>query len=247
MWGKLNYLARPAATQRMITNYQKQAKRYKINNIAFRNMGSKLAGDYHERRHISREASMLMRQEKFEKMYQADNKILLHTGFAYSVPWSSLVIDMIITDKSFGITDTSVPFLPIVIHGIVPFTGRAVNLAEDYTKNLLKTIESGAGLYFSFMEEETAELQETKFRQFYANEYGKWAGDADELYKKFNADFGHLYNQLIVNHVVLAPDVTITEYEDGTRVVVNASDNAYNFNGNNLSADSYIVLKQGVR
>jgi hypothetical protein len=246
LWGKLNYLARPATTQRMINNYQKQARKFKIQNIAFRNMGSKLAGDYHERRHISREASMLLRQKKFEEMYNADNKILIHSGFAYAVPWASIITDMILTEHSFGITDASVPFLPIVLHGIVPYTGTAINLAEDYTKNLLKTIESGAGLYFSFMTEETAELQETKFRQFYANEYGKWAGDADALYKKFKADFGHLYNQQIVNHIILAPDVTVTEYEDGTRVVVNASDNAYNFNGNNLSADSYIVLNQGI-
>jgi hypothetical protein len=243
LWGKLNYLARPAATERLINNYRRQAEKYKIHNIAFRNMGSRLAGDYHERRHISREASMLMRQKKFEELYKSGNKILVHSGFVYAVPWASIVTDMIITEHSFGITDTSVPFLPIVLHGLVPYTGRAINLAEDYTKNLLKTIEAGAGLYFSFMTEETAELQETKFRQFYANEYGKWAGDADVLYKKFNADFGHLYNQLIVNHVILAPDVTITEYEDGTRVLVNTSDNSYIYNGYNLNADSYVVLK----
>jgi len=245
LWGKLNYLARPAATQRLINNFQKQAKKYKIQNIAFRNMGSKLAGDYHERRHVSREASMLMRQKKFEEMYNENNKILVNAGFLYSVPWTNIITDMIITEHSFGITDTSVPFLQIVLHGIVPYTGKAINLAEDYTKNLLKTVESGAGLYFSFMEEETAELQETKFRQFYANEYKKWAGDADVLYKKFNADFGHLYNQQIVNHTILAPDVTVTEYEDGTRVVVNASDNDYRFNGNNISADTYTVIGKG--
>jgi hypothetical protein len=246
-WGKLNYLARPKATERMINNYRKQVKKYGINNIAFRNMGSRLAGDYHEKRHISREASMFLRRQTFEELNQSGNKILVHSGFVYSVPWASIITDMIISDQSFGITDASIPFLQIVLHGLVPYTGRAINLAEDYTKNLLKTIESGAGLYFSFMTEETAELQETKFRQFYANEYEKWAGDADTLYRKFNADFKHLYNQLIVNHIILVPDVTVTEYEDGTRVVVNASDNIYNFNGYNLNADSYLVLKQGVR
>jgi hypothetical protein len=245
MWGKLNYLARPAATQRMINSFQKHAGKYKINNIAFRNMASRLAGDYYEKRHVSREASILMRQKKFEEMYQGNNKIMVNAGFAYSIPWANIITDMVITEHSFGITDTTVPFLQIVLHGIVPYTGKAVNLAEDYTKNLLKTVECGAGLYFSFMEEDTSELQETKFRQFYANEYKKWAGDADKLYKQFNADFGHLYNQKIVNHVILAPDVTITEYEDGTRVLVNASDNDYRYNGNNFKADDYAVLRKG--
>ncbi|MCL2442918.1 MAG: DUF5696 domain-containing protein [Treponema sp.] len=242
-WGKLNYLARPAATIRLIDGFMPKAEKLGIQNIAFRNMGSKLAGDYHERRHISREASVKVRQQQFDKLNQSGSNILMHGGFVYSVPWANIITDMIIDDQNFGITDSSVPFLPIVLHGIVPYTGRAINLAEDYTKNLLKSVESGAGLYFSFMTEETAILQETKFRQFYANEYEKWVGDANALYQKFKADFGHLYNQFITEHVVLAHGVTITGYEDGTRVVVNSSDNDWNYNGNIIKANDYIVYR----
>jgi len=242
-WGKLNYLARPAVSIRMIDNFMPKAADLGLTNIAFRNMGSRLGGDYNERRHISREASMRLRQAQFEKMTDNGNKIMVNAGFVYSAPWASMITDMIIEDQNFCVTDASVPFLPIVLHGLVPYTGRAINLAEDYTKNLLKTIESGAGLYFSFMTEETALLQETKYRQFYANEYAKWIGDANDLYQRLSADLGHLYNQRIVNHVILSMDVTVTVYQDGTRVVVNASDNAWNYNGNNVNANSYIVLR----
>jgi len=242
-WGKMSYLSRPETTMKMIDEFMPRAAELGMTNIAFRNMGSRLSGDYHEKRHISREASKRLRQEQFEKMTQAGNGILVHTGFVYSAPWASIVVDMIIEDQNFGITDASIPFLPIVLHGLVPYTGRAINLAEDYTRNLLKTIESGAGLYFSFMTEETAVLQETKFRQFYANEYHRWINDANALYQKFNADFGHLYNQSIVNHVILSPGVTVTQYADGTRVVVNISENAWNYNGINVDPDSYIVRR----
>jgi len=242
-WGKLNYLARPEATIRLIDNFMPKARSLGLENIAFRNMGSRLSGDFHERRHISREASMRLRQQQFEKLDQTGANILVHGGFVYSAPWASIITDMIIEDQGFGITDVSIPFLPIVLHGLVPYTGRAINLAEDYTKSLLKAIESGAGLYFSFMSEESAELQETKFRQFYANEYEKWVGDANVLYQTFVRDFGHLYNQSIVNHVILSRGVTITEYEDGTRVIVNASDNDFIYGGTNIKADSYIVRR----
>ena len=245
MWGKLNYLVRPDVAMKMIDDFMSKSAGFGLNNIAFTNMGSRLAGDYHERRHVSRNASMIIRQQQMEKMDKSGNKMLVHTGYEYALPWASIVTDMIIEDQNFGITDHSIPFFPIVLHGLVPYTGRAINLAEDYTKNLLKTIESGAGLYFSFIAEETAILQETKFRQFYANEYDKWVGDADELYKKFVADFGHLYDQRIVNHVILSKDITVTEYQDGTRVVVNASENSWNYNGNIINADSYIVLRRG--
>jgi hypothetical protein len=244
-WGKLSYIARPEIAMSMIDNFVQKANSLGLENIAFRNMGSTLAGNYDEKRHVSREASMKMRQEKFKELNRSGTGIMLLAGHAYAAPYADFIVDMPLDDQGFGITDVSVPFYPIVLHGLVPYTGRAINLAEDYSKNLLKTIESGAGLYFSFITEETAILQETKFRQFYANEYGKWVNDADALYRRFSADLGHLYSQAVTSHEILSPRVTITGYEDGTRVIVNASDFPVYFNGRHINADSYIVLRQG--
>ena len=244
-WGKLSHVARPASMMSMIDRFVQKGSSLGLQNIAFRNIGSRLSGDYNEKRRVSREAAMRMRQEKLAELNNSGIGVLVNTGFSYSVPWASIITDMMLDDQSFGITDVSVPFFPIVLHGLVPFTGKAINLAEDYTRNVLKTIESGAGLYFSFMIEETAELQETKFRQFYANEYHKWVGDADALYRQFSADFGRLYNQAIVDHSILSSGVTMTMYEDGTRVIVNISANDWNYNGNIVKADNYIVLGKG--
>ena len=249
-WGKLNFLARPEVSMRLIDRFLPTAGKLGINNIAFKNMGSKLAGDYHERRRVSREASMKMRQDKFGQLNDAGYKIIVNVGFDYSISFASIVTEMILRDQDYGITDVAVPFYQIALHGLVPYTGKAINLAEDYTKNLLKTIESGAGLYFSFKTEDTAILQETKFRQFYANEYKDWIVDARKLYDQFTRDFGHLFNQAIVNHEILAPGLTVTVYEDGTRVIVNSSDDVCEYNGisiiPNSITESYIVLRQSL-
>jgi hypothetical protein len=244
-WGKINYIARPAVTMSMIDNFSPNAGSFGLGNIAFRNMGATLAGDYNERRFVSREASMKMRQEKFDALKKSAVNLMFLTGHAYAMPWADFIVDIPLDDQGFGITDVPVPFYQIAIHGLVPYTGKAINLAEDYTKHFLKTVESGAGLYFSFITEETAVLQETKFRQFYANEYHKWVRDADALYRRFAADFGHLFNQAITDHVILSPGVTVTSYEDGTRVIVNASDTGVSYVNRNINANSYMVLKQG--
>jgi len=243
-WGKISHIARPASMMSMIDRFMQKSSDLGMNNIAFRNMGAKLSGDYYEKRAVNREAAMIMRQEKLAELAGSGANILIDTGFIYTAPWADFIINMAIDDQGFGITDVSVPFYQIVLHGLVPYTGRAINLSEDYTKNLLKTIECGAGLYFSFMTEETAVLQETKFRQFYANEYGKWVQDADALYKRFISDFSGLYSQAITNHIILAPGVTVTEYQDGTRVIVNAGSIVFNYNDIIINADDYKVLRQ---
>jgi hypothetical protein len=244
-WGKLSYLARPAYMMSLIDKFTRKAARLGLRNLAFRSMAAKLSGDYHEKRQVSREASMKTRQEKLAELKGKGTGVLLNTGYAYAVPWADFITDMAIDDQSFGITDASVPFYPIALHGLVPYTGPAINLAEDYTKNLLKTVESGAGLFFSFMSEETAVLQETKFRQFYANEYDKWSPDANALYQRFTADFAGLYNQAIVNHAIIAEGLTWTEYEDGTVVMVNYGDSAAHYGGVDINARSYAVVRWG--
>ena len=253
-WGKISYIARPAGMMAMIDLFSQKAGALGLKNLAFRNMGGKLSGDYNEKRMVSREKAMKMRQEKLAELAGTGKHILLDTGYAYSAPWASIITGMAINDQGFGITDISVPFYQIALHGLVPYTGKAINLAEDYTKHLLKTIECGAGLYFSFMIEETAVLQETKFRQFYANEYNKWVHDADGLYKKFSLDFADLFSQAIIDHEIPAPGVSITVYEDGTRVIVNTGANAFYYRDlKSLSPESpeltvkpddYIVLRR---
>ena len=258
-WGKISYIARPAGMMAMMDKFSQKAGALGLKNLAYRSMGGKLSGDYNEKRPVSREKAMKMRQEKLSELTQSGAKILVDSGFAYSAPWASFITGMAVTDQGFGITDVSVPFYQIALHGLVPYTGKAINLAEDYTKHLLKTVECGAGLYFSFMTEETAVLQETKFRQFYANEYGKWIQDADALYKKFSLDFAGLYNQAIDDHKILAPGVSMTVYEDGTRVIVNSGAGAFYYKGLNgsdsknpdqenrelvIEADDYVVLRR---
>jgi hypothetical protein len=242
-WGKLSYLARPAYMMELIGGFAVRAGKLGVRNIAFRTIGAKLAGDYNEKRPVSREASMNMQRAKLAELKQSGTAVLVNTGYAYAAPCADFITDMALGSQSFGITDVSVPFYQIALHGLVPYAGRAINLAEDYTKNLLETIEGGAGLYFSFMTEETALLQETKFRQFYANEYDKWVHDADTLYQKFTRDFGGLFGQYIENHTILAPGITVTEYEDGTKVVVNVGDTFWDYDGIRIEADDYAVIR----
>ena len=244
-WGKLSYIARPVYMMSLIDKFMRESVNYNLRNIAFRSIGSKLSGDYNEKRLVSREASMKMRQEKLNELTGRGAGVMINTGYAYAVPWAGFITDIALDDQGFGITDVSVPFYQIVLHGLVPYTGQAINLAEDYTKNLLKTVESGAGLYFSFMNEETTILQETKFRQFYANEYDKWAPDANALYQKFTMDFAGLYAQAITNHVIISTGLTLTEYEDGRRVIVNSTDNDVNYSGVVINAHSYTILRRG--
>jgi hypothetical protein len=242
---KAAYIARPEYMRNTILRFADTLGGLNVSAVGFRNLGSGLAADYYDRRFVSREASMNMQRETLAELRANGKNILINTGFAYAAPYADIITNMALGDQRFGITDTAVPFYEIVLHGLVPYTGAAINLAEDYTLNVLKTIETGAGLYFSFMTENAAVLQETTFRHYYSNQYEEWKGNADALYKTFLKDFDGLYNQQITGHEILDTEVTVTEYEDGSRVIVNAGPFPYQYSDLTVGAYNYAVLRQG--
>ncbi len=245
-WGKLSYLARPAYMMEIIDNYVKTIKnKFDVNNVAFRTIGNNLAGDYNEKRLVSREASMNIQAEKLKELKAQGTGVMINTGYAYAVPYADFIRDIPMTYQGFLIVDTEVPFYQIAIHGLVSYTGRPINLGEDYSLNILRTMETGSGLSFSLMTEEASVLQETKFHKYYANEYDKWSDTIAEIYNKFKSEYSGIYNQFIQNHTILANNITLTEYENGFKVLVNKSVTDYNYNGTTIKSMDYLIIEEG--
>ena len=237
-------LANPDFTVDLVTNFVDRASNLGVDNISFRTLGSALAGDFHERRHVSREASMQMRSELLATLRASGTGIWLNYGFSYAMPFANVITGMPLSDQGFAITDVSVPFYQIALHGLVHFAGRPLNLSEDYSYYLLRSEESGSALFFSFKTQPTSELHGVaRYRRFFANEYGRWIGEADMLYQNHSRNFSHLYNQLIVDHVILSDGVTVTVYEDGTRVYVNMSFVDFHADGFTVPSMRYRVVR----
>ncbi|MCL2190196.1 MAG: DUF5696 domain-containing protein [Defluviitaleaceae bacterium] len=237
-------IARPEVTINLIRNFVGEAADIGVNNMAFRCIASALSGDFHEDRHVSREASMNMRTDLLADLQQGGTGIWLNYGFAYAVPFADVITRMPLDDQGFGITDMHVPFFQIALHGLVPFAGAPLNLAEDYSLHLLRSIESGASLFFSFKHVPTRDLQVTRYLRYFANEFDRWVHVANDLYQSYVQNFGHLYNQFIVDHQILCRrGVTVTVYEDGTRVYVNTTMADFTEGSVTIPAGRYVVVR----
>jgi hypothetical protein len=239
-----SYLVRPAYFTELARNFAGEAEKRGIRGVAFRTLGNRLAADYREDDPVSRTAAMNIRQELLAELAAGGTGIMISEGHDYAVPWADFITGMPLSSQGFGICDEAVPFYQIALHGLVPYTGKAVNLAENYTRHLLQTVESGAGLYFSFMTEPAAVLQETLYVEYYSNEYGQWAAAANDLYRSFAQDFDGLWTETIENHEILAPGVTVTGYSNGVQVYVNAGSEPYRRDGVEVGAKSYTVIKE---
>lgn len=241
----LRYLVKSSYTMKLIDKLIKETGKYGVSNLSFADLGSMLSGDYNPKNVVTREEAMQAQQERLAQMQSEGNGVMIYEGNAYAVPYADTILKMTLSSKKYGIVDYEVPFYTIALHGLVNYAGSPVNLAADYETNLLQSIETGAGLYFTFMDASASLLQETDYTWFYGAEYDLWKDEAAAVYAEYNEAMGGLYNQFITGYRYLTKGVTETTYEDGTRVYVNYNYTDYSADGIRVAARGYLVEKGG--
>lgn len=235
------YLAKPAYYLKNVDAYADGIADYGVKNIAFADIGETLSADYDDKKTVSREAAKIMQAEKLSEISKEGYNIMINSGNIYAVPYADFIVDANLSTKRYNIVDEEIPFYEIALHGLVSYAGTAVNLASDYERNILKTVETGAGLYFVFMDADSFELQDSRYTRYFSSDFSEWSEETKVLYQRMKEDFGHIYNQYMVDHKKIADGVYMTEYEDGTQVFVNYNENAYLNNGIEIPAKDYIV------
>ena len=242
---EMYYLVKPSYTIESIDNYLSEISALGVNNIGFEDVGNTLAGDYNPKARVSREASMNMQIDKMKALKGSGSLVMTTSGNQYAVPYSDYVTDMDIDARAVNIIDESVPFYQIALHGLVNYSGSAINLSEDQTDMILKSAETGAGLYYTFMNAPTSVLQDGENTQYYACNFMDWKDSAIELYNKFNSNLGDIYSQFIVAHEKLANGVYKTTYESGKEVIVNYNYADYDYNGKTIPQRDFVTFKTG--
>ena len=241
--GESYYLAKPSVTMKTIDSFLKDASSLGSTSIAFSSIGNKLGADYYRKNPVSRQKVLNQQAEKLAALKGNNN--IIYKGNAYALPYADIVVDFPIQASKASIEDASIPFFPIALHGYVRYTGDSINITNDYITNLLRSAETGAGLYFIFMDAETDELQESAHTEYFGANYAAWKQQANELYKRYMNDFGNLTTKTIEGHRMINDNVYVTKYSDGTQVYVNYRTTDYSIGGFTIPAQDWVVVKGG--
>ena len=239
------WLARPSVTEKMIGTLADYASSLGTDNYSFGSIGNVLGADYNKKHPVSREASLNMQSEKIKSLVDNGAKVLVDGGNLLPSIYADVLVNIPVQSENQNILDQTIPFYGMVFHGSKQLMGKAVNLASDYSYNLLASIENGCGLYFVFMDESTRTLQETDYTKYYGADYSKWKKEAGDLYRRFQNDLASTYDQYIVDHQNVVAGVNYVEYEDGTRVYVNYNSYSETVDGITIPANGFTVKKGG--
>ncbi len=238
------HLLRPSVCVELMDNLAEAAAKYNAG-VAFEDTGYLLSADYNPRRTVTREESMKLQMEELAKIKSEGTPIMISAGNEYALMYADIITNVDLDGKDYQILDYKIPFYEIALHGLINFTGDAINLADDARDMVLKSAETGAGLSFAFMYETSDILQNTEYMEYFAADYSQWKDIAKKYYLRYKEEMAGLNNQFITNHKVLAVGVTATTYEDGTVVYVNYNTSDFKNGALEIPAKDYLVERSG--
>ena len=137
--------------------------------------------------------------------------------------------------------DEEVPFLSIVLKGVLPMYSDYVNFEANKTEFFLQMVESGVYPSFYITSENSSALIYTNSSDLYSTEYSTYRDTIIEYDAALREVADAVGDACIVGHEKLENDVTVVTYDNGTAVYVNYSDAEQTVNGVTVDAMSYKV------
>ena len=183
--------------EKLTSNYLK----YEPIGISVSSLGSYLNSDFDEDEPYNRADSQNFTVDAFEYLDKNYGSVMTSGGNAYSWKYVDHITDIALDSSRYAQSYASVPFLGMVLHGYVQFTGTPINMEGNIDYALLKALENGAGLKFILSYKNTEILKESpKFSQYYSVRYDIWFEDVVGLYNELNALLKDVQTSAIINH-----------------------------------------------
>lgn len=173
----------------------------------------------------------------------ADEKLnlLLENPNVYLWKYADAYLDMPVGSSDYLYVDQDIPFLSMVLKGVLPMYSQYVNFEANKAENFLQMVESGIYPSFYLTWGETSQLLYTNSSNLYSLEF--------ETYKDTVAEYDAQLRQLaeqtkganIVFHETLASGVVKVTYSNGVEIYVNYTEQDFTADGITVAALSYKV------
>lgn len=174
----------------------------------------------------------------------ASTKLVMEEPFAYLWKNAEAFIDMPVYMSNYLYEDESVPFLSIVLKGVMPVYADYVNFEANKEEFFLKLIETGSYPSFYITKESAADLINTNSSDIYSSQYDVYKDEILQYTSELKAVNEAVAGAVITGHQILDNGVRIVTYSNGTQIYLNYSSAAQTVDGVSIDTMSYKVVGQ---
>ncbi len=230
-----SYLLTLDKIEDLYTRNKKSLSKYGVESFGFRSISSTLYSDY------QKNTTRLDMVKELNEMLTEKSGLYSPNSYMYSKCES--YFDMSLYSSQYtGFTD-SVPFIPLVLNEYMNLYSTNANFFANARDELLRLVDYNVNLSFIITDEPSSKLIDTPLEYIYSSGYDSLK-DAVKLYYSFiNEPLKEVRNESLVNRVVLDNGVVLNEYSNGVKIIVNYTNDDYNYNSYTVGAKYYEVIK----
>jgi len=169
--------------------------------------------------------------------------LALEQPFAYLWKYADAFLDMPLYTSSYMYEDESVPFMSIVLKGIMPVYSEYVNFEANKQEFFLKMVETGTCPSFYITKESSSDLVYTNSNDVYSSQYEVYRDTMISYAKELSAVSAKVEGAFIVSHEIRGNKVTVVTYDNGVKIYVNYGSQAADADGYTIDGMSYKVVE----
>jgi len=231
----------PTVVDRFLNDYSKLS----LSGLSLEDLGDTLYGNYRKGSQVDRTQAVRVVVNQAQKIDEklSSTDLMVNGGNAYLFPYAEHIVNAPMSDSGFNITDEAVPFYQMILHGYAHYSGAPFNLKQDsdIRDYVLKNIEYGSNLHFTWIFGDNSLVKETEYNDLYSVHYKTWLEEAVAAYHEVNDALKGVMGLNMTKHEVLAFNVRMTQYEDGTKIIVNYNSYDVQVEGVTIKARDYYV------
>lgn len=167
--------------------------------------------------------------------------LVLEQPFAYLWGSTEAFLDMPLYTSSYIYEDESVPFISIVLKGVMPVYSEYINFEANKQEFFLKLVETGTYPSFYITKESASELLYTNSCDIYSSEYSVYRDTIIEYSQELEAVYEKTAGACIIGHEILGNGITVVTYDNGVKIYINYDTTARTADGLTVDAMSYKV------
>ena len=192
---------------KFIKDYSKQPS----TGVSVSTLGSDLNSDFDSDSPVVRETSIAHINSLLSQMSESYS-VMTDKGNAYTWKYVDHILGASLDSSHLNNSSYAIPFYGMVLHGYVNYAGTPINYSGSPEYELLRSIESGASLYYILCTENTNYLKEDKLlSQYYGVDYENWFTKIVEHQTILNDAIGDLQQHRLASHSILLCERVINE------------------------------------
>ncbi len=204
----------PDSILELVGEFSESYSEYNHKGISVATLGSDLNSDFNKEDALTRQDAENYVKEALSSLKEDYQSVMAEGGNIYSVAYLDHILNIPLDASNYRYESEAVPFIGMVLHGYINYTGSIINEAGNSSFQLLKSIENGALLYYMLIYQNSHLLKEDEeLSKFYSVRFDIWFDSIVEQYNVLNDAIGDLQLYNIVNHDFLIGERVPTESE----------------------------------